>query len=76
MEKLLLYVGGEDLLQILDIAITVVKIVQKLDALLQARENGELPVEGILPEKQIEDGLVIRFARLPISVSHGELIEI
>jgi hypothetical protein len=57
-------------------AVGVVKIFQEFEALAQAGEDGELSVEGILTEEEVEDGHVVDPAGLPVRVGHGDLIQI
>jgi hypothetical protein len=52
------------------------EVFQEFEALGQSRENGELSVEGVLPEEEVEDGRVVDPAGLPVRVRHGDLVQI
>ena len=54
----------------------VVKVFKKLEAVAQAGKDGELALEGVLPEEQVEDGHVLCLARLPVGVGHGDLVQV
>jgi len=53
-----------------------VEILQELETICQPSEDGELSLERILPEEQVEDGCIVYLACLPVSIGHGDLIEI
>ncbi len=52
------------------------KILQELEALRQSGKDGELSVERILPEEEVEDGDVINPAGLPVGVGHRDLVQV
>lgn len=52
------------------------KFVQELYAFLKTGKNREFSLKRILAEEQIEYGVVVHFAALPIGISHGDLIQI
>lgn len=52
------------------------KFIQELYAFLKTSEDREFSLEGILAEEQIEYGVVVHFAALPISISHSNLIQV
>lgn len=54
----------------------ITEILQEFQAFFEAGENGEFAVERILAKVQVEDGNVVDFARLPVRISHGDLIKI
>ena len=43
---------------------------------MQPGEKGETAVEGVAPEKELENGRLVVSARPPVGVSHGELVEV
>lgn len=54
----------------------VSKVLDEPEALAEASKDGELALEGIRAEKEIEHALVLRLARLPVRVRHRYLVEI
>ena len=52
------------------------KVLQELEAFGQAREDGELSLERILPEEEVEDGHVVHPAGLPVGVGHRDLVQV
>ena len=76
VEKFLFDVRRENPFQVSNVAVRVLEIVQEFDTFLQSGEDGELAVEGIFSKKQIENCEIIYFARFPIGISHGKLIQI
>lgn len=57
-------------------AVGVMKLIQELQALLEASEHRELPVKRILPEKQVEHRVIVDFAVLPVRVGHRDLVQV
>ncbi len=52
------------------------EVFQELQALRQSRKDRKLSAEGIFSEEQVEDGGVVSPAGLPVSVGHGDLVQI
>ena len=52
------------------------EVLQELEALGQAGEDGELAVERILAEEEVKDGHVVDPAGLPVGVGHRDLIQV
>ena len=52
------------------------KILQELEALRQSGKDGELSVERILPEEEVEDSDVVNPAGLPVGVGHRDLVQV
>ena len=46
--------------------ITKFKVLQKLEALAQSRKDCEFAIEGVLPEEDIEDGMLVTLLALPV----------
>jgi len=46
------------------------------DNLVQTAKNGKSAVEGILAEEEFKNGMIIVTIIFPLSVRHGDLIEI
>ncbi len=44
--------------------------------ILESGEDGEFALEGVLPEEQVEDRVFLVHTRLPIAVTHRDLVEI
>jgi hypothetical protein len=53
-----------------------VKVFQELKTLGQPGKDGELAMEGALPEEEVKDGHVLGPAGLPIGVGHRDLIQV
>lgn len=75
-EELVLDAVGQRAPQILDVVGRVAEVLQELQALVQAGKDGELAVERVLAKVQIEDAGVGGFARLPVRVRHGDLVQV
>lgn len=75
-EELFLNAFWQDSLQVADVPRRVVEVLHELQALLQTRKDRELAVEWIVAKEQIENGEIVRLARLPVCVSHRNLIQI
>lgn len=54
----------------------IVEVFHELQTLFQSGEDCELPVEWVSSEEQIEHGVVVDFARLPVGVGHRDLVEV
>lgn len=52
------------------------KVVEEEHHFVKTGEHGELALERVLSEEQIEHGVVVLFAALPVGVRHGDLVEI
>lgn len=57
-------------------AIGVVEFIQELDALVQSGKNRVFPVKGVLTKKKIEDRVVVHLTVFPVSIGHGDLVQI
>ena len=57
-------------------AVRVLEVLEEPEAIGQPREDGELPVEGILAEEQVEHGVVLDAVGLPVGVRHRYLVEV
>lgn len=56
--------------------ISVAKVVDELEALGEPSEDGELSVERIRAEEEVEHTLVLCLTGFPVRVGHGDLVEI
>merc|ERR1719500_231223 len=74
--ELLLHVARQHRLQVADVRLGVVEVLQELETIRQAGKDGEFPFERVLPKVQVEGGDIVYLARLPIGVSHGDLVEV
>ena len=57
-------------------AVRVSEVLEELEALRESREDGELAVEGVLAEEEVEDGAVVDALRLPVRVRHRYLVQV
>ena len=48
----------------------------QLDGRREPAGDGEAALEGVAPEEQVEDGLLVDAAGLPVAVGHRELVEV
>ena len=46
------------------------------EGLLEAGEDGVLALEGVLAEEEVEDGVDVVLAGLPVGIAHGDLVEV
>ena len=56
--------------------IRIVEVPNKMYTFFQPRKDGKFSLERIPTEKQVKHCIVQDFAALPISISHGNLVEI
>lgn len=56
--------------------IGVTEVPDEFETFGEARENGELAVEGTRAEEEIEHALVLGLAGLPIGVRHRDLVQV
>ena len=47
---------------------------EEIQKVLQTSENGKLTFEGVLAEENIKDSVLIVTTKLPVGVSHRDLI--
>jgi len=52
----------------------IVKFIQELYAFLKTGKDREFSLERIFAEEQIEYGVIVHLATLPIGISHSDLI--
>ena len=64
----LFHIGGQDCLQIRDIGLRVVEVIEELETVGETGEDGELALERVLAEVEVEGSNVIDFARFPIGI--------
>ena len=60
---------GQSTPQVADVRLIELEILYVFETLFEARKNGELALERILPEEEIEHGRVILLI-LPVGVRH------
>lgn len=65
--------GGHLALQVLDMLGRKLEVLQELERILQTSENGELSLERILSEEDIEGSHLVLASQLPVGVGHGDL---
>ena len=53
-----------------------VKILQKLDALLQTSKYSELSIERVFTEVKVKHSSIVHLATLPVGIGHSNLIQI
>src|SRR3989344_3725088 len=63
-------------LQILHVIASKSKVQDVVQEIREPRKNRELAAEGALAEEVVKDRFLLVPARLPIGISHGQLIEI
>ncbi len=64
------------LLEIGNVVIAKMKALEQPELLLEPGVNGEFSAKRIFAEEKVEDSLLPVHAGLPISISHGDLVEI
>ena len=57
-------------------AVWVFEVLEELEALWESGKDGELSVEGVLAEEEVEDGAVVDALRLPVRVRHRYLVQV
>ena len=67
---------GRDCFQVGDVRLAELEAYQVLQAFIQARENGVLASERIFTKEALKNGRIILSVIFPVSVRHGDLIEI
>ena len=50
------------------------EVLQERQAVPQPRKDGELPLEGVLPEEQVEGGHVVYFAYMEGGCGHATIL--
>lgn len=62
--------------EVVDFVLGELEVVDERDYLVDSTEEGEGSLERIFAEEELEHGFVIVLAVFPVSVGHGELVQV